>query len=155
MKKHLAIISLCLLAGCLETKEPHNKKAQAMNKPTKLKTDSGLEYMILQAAPEDAQGPQKESTVTVHYTGWLADSQGNPQLDKKFDSSVDRGQPFKFTLGVGQVIKGWDEGVLAMKKGEKRRLIIPANLAYGSGGVPGAIPPGSTLVFDVELIDTE
>ena len=155
MKKHLAIISLCLLAGCLETKESHKEKAQTMSKPTKIKTDSGLEYMILQQAPQDAEHPKKERTVTVHYTGWLADSQGNPQLDKKFDSSVDRGQPFKFTLGVGQVIKGWDEGVAAMQKGEKRRLIIPANLAYGSHGVPGTIPPESTLVFDVELIDSE
>lgn len=157
MKNHLVFISLCLclLTGCFETKESRNQKAQSMNKPTKMKTESGLEYMILQHAPEDAPCPKKGSTVTVHYTGWLADTHGNPQLDKKFDSSVDRGQPFKFTLAVGQVIEGWDEGVLAMKKGEKRRLTIPSQLAYGSRGIPGAIPPSSTLVFDVELIDIE
>ncbi|MGI5828376.1 MAG: FKBP-type peptidyl-prolyl cis-trans isomerase [Patescibacteria group bacterium] len=87
-------------------------------------------------------------TVTVHYTGMLTNGQ-------KFDSSLDRGQPFVFPLGAGQVIAGWDQGVVGMKVGGKRRLLIPADLAYGDQGVPGAIPPGATLVFDIELLKVE
>ena len=112
---------------------------------------SGLSYIILSPAASDAVSPKTGSIVTVHYTGWLSD---NGQPGKKFDSSVDRGTPFQFTLGVGQVIRGWDEGVADMKIGEKRRLIIPATLGYGTRGVPGAIPANATLIFDVELIGT-
>ena len=89
--------------------------------------------------------PKSGDTVTVHYTGWLTDG-------TKFDSSVDRDDPFAFVLGQGQVIQGWDQGVATMRVGDKARLTIPAELAYGAAGYPGAIPPNATLIFEVELL---
>lgn len=88
---------------------------------------------------------QKGDVVTVHYTGWLED-------DTKFDSSVDRGVPFSFVLGAGEVIQGWDAGVAGMQIGEVRKLIIPPELAYGKRGIPGAIPPDAALIFTVEML---
>ena len=89
--------------------------------------------------------PQKGDAVSVHYTGWLTDG-------TKFDSSVDRGDPLSFVLGLKQVIAGWDQGVATMRVGDKVKLTIPAELAYGARGYPGAIPPNATLVFEVELL---
>jgi FKBP-type peptidyl-prolyl cis-trans isomerase FkpA len=93
-------------------------------------------------------------TAVVHYTGWLYEAAATDHKGKQFDSSRN-GAPFRFPLGTGQVIKGWDQGVLGMKVGESRRLTIPADLAYGDKGAGGVIPPGATLVFDVDLIAIE
>jgi peptidylprolyl isomerase len=110
---------------------------------------SGLRYSdeVVGTGP----APQSGQSVQVHYTGWLDQ---NGAKGKKFDSSRDRGQPFSFTLGAGQVIKGWDEGVASMKVGGRRTLVIPAALGYGARGAGGVIPPGATLIFDVELLGT-
>ena len=91
----------------------------------------------------------------VNYTGWLYDASATDNKGKQFDSSLKQGQPFRFPLGAGQVIKGWDQGVAGMKVGESRRLIIPAELAYGESGAGGVIPPGATLVFDIDLVAIE
>jgi peptidylprolyl isomerase len=114
---------------------------------SRTKTPSGLEYTILQEG--SGVSPQRGNRVTVHYTGWL---NAQEQPGAKFDSSVDRGTPFTFTIGIGQVIQGWDEGVASMKVGEKRRLFIPARLGYGAHGAGRSIPPHANLIFDVELI---
>ena len=104
-------------------------------------TDLKIEDEVVGTGPEIKAG----QTAVVHYTGWLTDG-------TKFDSSLDRNEPFDFTLGAGQVIKGWDQGVAGMKKGGKRKLTIPSELGYGKSGSPPKIPPDATLVFDVELL---
>ena len=106
-------------------------------------TPSGLKYTDLETGQGEEARPGK--TVDVHYTGWLENG-------TKFDSSKDRGKPFSFPLGAGQVIKGWDEGVAGMKVGGKRKLTIPASLGYGARGAGGVIPPNATLIFEVELL---
>ncbi|MDR6840947.1 FKBP-type peptidyl-prolyl cis-trans isomerase [Pseudoxanthomonas sacheonensis] len=92
------------------------------------------------------------SDVTVHYTGWLYDEKAKDMRGEKFDSSVDRGEPFTFLLGAGQVIRGWDDGVAGMQVGGKRRLLIPSDYGYGRDGAGGVIPPNASLVFEVELL---
>jgi len=106
-------------------------------------TPSGLKYLVL--APGSGPSPKRGARVKAHYTGYLTNG-------TKFDSSVDRNEPFSFNVGRSMVIAGWDEAFLSMTKGEKRRLIIPPQLAYGEDGAGGVIPPNATLVFDVELI---
>jgi FKBP-type peptidyl-prolyl cis-trans isomerase len=108
------------------------------------KSASGLQYQDVKVG-SGAEAHDGQVAV-VHYTGWLTDG-------TKFDSSRDRGQPFSFPIGQGQVIPGWDEGVAGMKVGGRRKLVIPASLGYGDMGAPPVIPPGATLVFDVELMD--
>ena len=109
-----------------------------------IETSTGLKYVVTQTGEGEKAGNSK--TVTVHYTGSLSNGQ-------VFDSSVQRNQPLKFITGVGQVIKGWDEALSDMRKGEKRTLTIPPDLGYGANGRPPTIPPNSVLLFDVELLD--
>jgi peptidylprolyl isomerase len=113
-------------------------------------TPSGLRYT--DTAPGSGKVPEAGKTVSVNYTGWLYE---NGKKGAKFDSSFDRNEPIKFALGQGRVIKGWDEGLATMRVGGKRTLIIPPDLAYGDRGAPGVIPPGATLMFDVELVGIE
>ena len=110
-------------------------------------TPSGLR--IIDVKPGTGPVPKAGQTVTVNYTGWLF---VDGKKGKKFDSSLDRGEPFSFTLGQGQVIKGWDEGIATMHVGGKRTLIIPPDLGYGARGAGSDIPPGATLIFDVDLL---
>jgi len=111
---------------------------------------NGLKYTDTKAG--DGATAASGNKVSVHYTGWLYN---NGAKGAKFDSSVDRGQPFQFTLGAHQVIAGWDEGVAGMKVGGKRTLIIPPELGYGARGAGGVIPPNATLMFDVELLGVQ
>ncbi len=150
----LGFAALCLMFASCEKKETtlEEKGGQVMSDeqaikemwPNAVKTASGLMYVVT----KEGQGakPAKGNMVKAHYNGTLING-------KKFDSSIDRGQPFEFRVGMHQVIAGWDEAFLDMKKGEKRTLIIPANLGYGDAGAPPVIPPKATLIFEVELID--
>ncbi len=110
-------------------------------------TSSGLQIIDTQVGT--GASPKSGQTCVMHYTGWLYE---NGSKGRKFDSSLDRGQPFEFPIGMGRVIQGWDEGVASMKVGGKRTLIIPASLGYGARGAGGVIPPNATLMFDVELL---
>jgi peptidylprolyl isomerase len=143
MLKRLITLLVAASVGCLVVLPAYaaEKKVEKM-----MTTDSGLKYV--DEVVGTGAAPTRGKQVTVHYTGTLENG-------TKFDSSVDRKQPFKFIIGVGQVIKGWDEGVMTMKVGGKRKLIIPANLGYGARGAGGVIPPNATLLFDVELLDVQ
>lgn len=142
-----------------ETEQAYNDEVKSISQQVTgkdlsmefLKSESGLQYRVLNEATTNAQKPMRGQRVTVHYTGWLQDKDGN--RGQKFDSSVDRGQKFVFTVGIGQVIKGWDEALLDMKVGEKREIVLPPHLAYGEHGAGGVIPGNATLVFEVELFD--
>jgi FKBP-type peptidyl-prolyl cis-trans isomerase FkpA len=114
---------------------------------------SSLQSVVL----KPGQGPAISAgqMAVVQYTGWLYEASAADHKGKKFDSSLDSGKPFSFPVGTGSVIKGWDQGVVGMQVGESRRLVIPADLAYGDAGAGGVIPPGATLVFDVELLKIE
>ncbi|WP_245421831.1 FKBP-type peptidyl-prolyl cis-trans isomerase [Rhodoplanes serenus] len=117
---------------------------------TPMTTPSGL--VITDITVGTGATPRQGQTCVMHYTGWLYE---NDTKGKKFDSSVDRGRPFEFPIGMGRVIKGWDEGVATMKVGGKRTLVIPPELGYGARGAGGVIPPNATLMFEVELLDVK
>jgi FKBP-type peptidyl-prolyl cis-trans isomerase len=128
-----------LLAGCSPNTQQESTVSTAQLKITELKPGTG---------PAIKAG----QTAVVHYTGWLYVEDAPDHKGKKFDSSVDRNDPFSFPVGGGQVIQGWDQGVAGMQVGGKRQLVIPAELGYGSRGAGGVIPPNATLLFDVELL---
>jgi FKBP-type peptidyl-prolyl cis-trans isomerase len=148
----LVVATAFLMVSCRNSKNINNNNTTQVGstKMTRTKTASGLEYVILQEGSGVSPSAGKE--VTVHYTGWL-DNNGEPGA--MFDSSVKRGKPFSFQIGIGYVIKGWDEGVMTMKIGEKRRLFIPSNLGYGARGAGASIPGNANLIFDVELLKVE
>ncbi len=133
-----------LMAGLFLSLTSSTPGQDKKDEPKVVTTNSGLMYQDLKVGT--GATAKKDDTVVVHYTGWLKSN------GKKFDSSLDRGQPFEFKLGAGMVIKGWDEGVAGMKVGGKRKLIIPSKLAYGERGAGRAIPPNADLVFEVELL---
>jgi peptidylprolyl isomerase len=137
-----AVVTLAVISGGAAIATP--TLAQT-GKP--MTTPSGLQ--IIDSKVGTGPSPKTGQTCVMHYTGWLYD---NGKKGKKFDSSVDRNEPFEFKIGTGNVIAGWDEGVATMKVGGKRTLIIPPGLGYGARGAPGAIPPNATLIFDVELL---
>ena len=139
--RHAALAAaLAATTGVLALSE----SADAQNVVT---TPSGLKYIDLKVGT--GASPRTGQTCVMHYTGWLYE---DGKKGQKFDSSVDRGEPFEFPIGMGQVIRGWDEGVATMKVGGKRTLIIPPDLGYGARGAGGVIPPNATLLFDVELL---
>ena len=140
---------LGVVSGCGSANKSGTSGASSTSSPMKVNgapttTASGLQYWDIVVGTGTTAAPG--NTVKVHYSGFLTSGQ-------KFDSSRDRGEPFSFPLGAGQVIKGWDEGVAGMKTGGQRQLRIPPQLGYGAAGAGGAIPPNATLIFDVELLD--
>ena len=142
----LTVFAATIAAPLLFTSLPSAAQSTGTKMQT-ISTPSGLQYIDNKVGT--GATAKSGDTLSMHYTGWLYEK---GQKGKKFDSSVDRGQPFSFPLGAGRVIKGWDEGVAGMKVGGQRSLIIPPQLGYGSSGAGGVIPPNATLLFDVELI---
>lgn len=141
-----AIAALMIALPLLAFADESNTAAPTKVEGKGVTTSSGLQYWDIKVGTGAEAKPVQR--VKVHYTGWLENG-------TKFDSSVDRGEPFVFPLGAGRVIKGWDEGVSGMKVGGKRQLRIPAKIGYGDRGAGGVIPPGATLIFDVELLEIQ
>jgi FKBP-type peptidyl-prolyl cis-trans isomerase len=155
MKRLLAGAMILVAAVAVAQTAPAKPKVKVVppntNAPTRVtgdgvKTDSGLQYWEIRVG--NGEVAKEGSHVRVHYSGWLT-------TGKKFDSSVDRGQPFDFTIGNGEVIKGWEEGVAGMKVGGKRQLRIPPELGYGADGSPPDIPANATLIFDIQLLGVQ
>lgn len=147
------IAALCLLS--LNACQAESAKVADNNKETTEMSQTITELVKNDSVVGEGREAEIGFNVSVHYTGWLYDPSAEDQKGEKFDSSVDRNQPFEFPLGAGQVIQGWDQGVAGMKIGGKRTLIIPPELGYGARGAGAVIPPNATLIFDVELLDVK
>lgn len=147
----LSLLTICTVEtlAVKGTTMTQTKTGQILDLSSHTKTSQGLSFKTLKKGT--GSKPYAGETVKVDYTGWLLD--GKDKVGKKFDSSVDRGQNFEFALGMGQVIKGWDLTLADMAIGEKRLVIIPANLGYGARGAGAAIPPNATLIFEIDLYD--
>lgn len=141
-----------LLIGCGGTKTDEIK--QVVTQKTSM-TSSAVSFQKIDVTIGEGAVATEGQNVSVHYTGWLFEPEATDKHGTKFDSSVDRGQPFQFPLGGGRVIKGWDQGVEGMKVGGKRTLIIPPEMGYGARGAGRTIPPNAILIFDVELLGVE
>lgn len=136
--------------GCGSSTNPTQAKMEAKTTPDTVTTASGLQYIDIVAGT--GASPVTGNKVSMNYTGRLTDGTA---FDSNVDPKFGHVEPFEFKIGTGQVIKGWDEGIMSMKEGGKRQLIIPGSLAYGQQGYPGLIPPNATLVFDVELVKAQ
>ncbi len=147
------IAAACLLA--LNACQAESNHESENNKEAVAMTTNITELVKNDTLVGDGREAEAGFKVAVHYTGWLYDESAEDKKGEKFDSSVDRGQPFEFDLGAGQVIQGWDQGFAGMKIGGKRTLIIPPEMGYGARGAGGVIPPNATLIFDVELLEVK
>ena len=145
-------LNACQAESTTTTSNSSPQEKTAMTASTE---DNITQLQKIDTLPGTGREAEPGFNVSVHYTGWLYDAAAEGFKGKKFDSSVDRKQPFDFALGAGQVIQGWDEGFAGMKIGGKRTLIIPAEMGYGARGAGGVIPPNATLIFDVELLDVK
>lgn len=153
--KPLSMCLLVLLAGCQAQSPTNSTSKQTETTQEKTMTQSIKELQKIDTQVGTGREAEPGFNVTVHYTGWLYDAAAKDHKGTKFDSSVDRKEPFNFFLGGGQVIQGWDEGFAGMKIGGKRTLIIPPEMGYGARGAGGVIPPNATLIFDVELLEVK
>jgi FKBP-type peptidyl-prolyl cis-trans isomerase FkpA len=149
MKSSLPVlVSLTLLLSACSREAPRVETSAAVSAPV-------TELQKVDVVKGTGEGISQGQVAVVHYTGWLYDPASNEQKGREFDSSRKRGEPFRFAVGAGSVIQGWDEGVQGMQSGGQRRLVIPSRLAYGERGAGGVIPPDATLLFEVELLAIE
>jgi FKBP-type peptidyl-prolyl cis-trans isomerase FkpA len=152
----MKLINILLACVCAFTLTACNAQTTTPTQETAMTSSTNItELQKIDTLPGTGREAEPGFHISVHYTGWLYDEKAEGHKGKKFDSSLDRKQPFDFDLGAGQVIQGWDEGFAGMKVGGKRTLVIPSEMGYGARGAGGVIPPNATLLFEVELLDVK